>query len=158
MKIFYIVISRWNQILVLHIDCDRITRWKWTWSNNDPKIWTRYQGYFLFSGAYPYRGDFHLPRGGKKLKKRYFAAPKAPRNIFEHYFEILKVWALFSIFFGKFVNKNAIKSDFWGVVGWYISKISKKSPFLGKKYIFQLPKILRSIYQSADHPPSKYPC
>ena len=34
----------------------------------------------------------------------------------EHFFEI----------FGKFVNRNAIKSDCWGVVGRCISKISKK--------------------------------
>ena len=44
---------------------------------------------------------------------------------------------------------------FWGVVGRYISKISKKSPFLGKKYIYQLPKILRYIYQSAEDPHPK---
>ena len=36
-------------------------------------------------------------------------------------------------FFGKFVNKNAIKSDFWGVVCRYISKISKKIPDFGQK-------------------------
>ena len=55
--------------------------------------------------------------------------------------------------FGKFVNKNAIKSDFWSAVGRYISKISKKSPFLGKKYIYQLPKILRYIYQGGVDSP-----
>ena len=41
---------------------------------------------------------------------------------------------MFSTFFeifGKFVDKNEIKSDFWGGIGRYVTKISKKYPFLG---------------------------
>ena len=75
----------------------------------------------------------------------FFAAPKAPRKIFEHFFEI----------FGKFVNKNAIKSDFWGVVCRYISKISKKSSILGKKYFYTRRKISKVFLQRWGHPPPK---
>ena len=57
-------------------------------------------------------GVFLHTFGADGAENVFFAAPKAPRKIFEHFFEI----------FGKFVNKNAIKSDFWGVVGRYISK------------------------------------
>ena len=38
----------------------------------------------------------------------------------------------FEYIFGKLVNKNAIKSGFWGGLGRNISKISKKCPFLGE--------------------------
>ena len=43
-----------------------------------------------------------------------------------------KFLSTFFEIFGKFVNKNAIKSDFRCVVGRYISKISKNRRFWGK--------------------------
>ena len=66
------------------------------------------------------------------MLNKFFAAPKAPRKIFEHFFRNLKILSTFFENFGKFVDKNAIKSDFWGGVGRYISKILKKIPFSGE--------------------------
>ena len=61
-------------------------------------------------------GVIYIP-GVKKLGYFYtFSAPKAPRKFFEHFCQI----------FGKFVNKNVVKSDFWGVICRYISKGLKK--------------------------------
>ena len=60
----------------------------------------------------------------KKLKKGVFASSKAPRKKIEHFLEVL----------GNFGNKSAMKSDRWGDLGRYISKISEKSLFLGEKY------------------------
>ena len=60
------------------------------------------------------------PPGGKKLKKKwFFAAHKAAQKILSTFFEIS----------GKFVNKNAIKSEFRGGLGGYISKNSKNAHF-----------------------------
>ena len=84
-------------------------------------------------GALPLQGGFHLP--GKNWKSGVFASPKAPRSVFEHSFRNLTIFEQFFEILGKFVNKNAIKSDFWGVVGRYISKISKKSLFLRKIHL-----------------------
>ena len=71
-------------------------------------------------------GGPSIKGGGQKIgKKGGFAAPKALRIFFEHFFRNSKVFSTFFDVFGKFVNKNAIKSDFWGVVDRYISKNSR---------------------------------
>ena len=56
-------------------------------------------------------------------------------NSLSTFFEILKFYSTFFEIFEIFVGKNAIKSDFWGVVGRYISKISKEYPFWGKMHL-----------------------
>ena len=70
-------------------------------------------------------GGFPSTSGeGQKIRKTGF-----PRRQRHHD----KFLSAFYEIFGKFVNKNAIKSDFWGVAGRYISKISKKNPFFGEQ-------------------------
>ena len=64
----------------------------------------------IFGGNFP-GGSIHQGGGVKKFGKS-----------FEHFLEIS----------GKFVYKEAIKSVFWGVVGRFISKISKDT-FFGRK-------------------------
>ena len=66
-----------------------------------------------------------------------------------------KFLSTFFEIFGKFVNKNAIKNDFWGVVCRYISKISKKSSILEKKYFYTRTKIWKVLLQRWGHPPPK---
>ena len=66
-----------------------------------------------------------------------------------------KFLSTFFEIFGKFVNKNAIKSDFWGVVCRYISKISKKSLISGKKYFYTRTKISKVLLQRWGHLPPK---
>ena len=51
-----------------------------------------------------------------------------------------KFLSTFLEIFGKFVDKNAIKSDFWGGHGRNISKISKKYPVWEKNKEILLPK------------------
>ena len=69
--------------------------------------------------------------GGKKLEKRVFSRRRRLReNFLCTFFRNVSTnntpKITFFEFFGKFV-KNAIKSDFWGVVGRYnFTKISKK--------------------------------
>ena len=53
--------------------------------------------------------------------------------------------------FGKFVNKNAVKSGFWDGLGRSISKISKNAHFL-EKIIFNYGKNLKHFYQGAKSP------
>ena len=48
-----------------------------------------------------------------------FRAAEGAAKTFEHFLE----------FFGKFVNKNLIKSYFWGGPGRYISKFRKNAHF-----------------------------
>ena len=67
------------------------------------------------------QGEFHLP-GGQTLRKGGFHGAECAAKIFQPFLEI----------FGKFVNKNAIKSVFWGGHGRNISKISKNSHVLRK--------------------------
>ena len=62
------------------------------------------------------------PGGGKKLEKRGFSWRRRRRENFLSAF-----WEIF----GQFVNKNAIKSDFWGDLGRYFSKIFKQYQILG---------------------------
>ena len=76
-------------------------------------------GYQCYLGATIQRGPC---TGGKKLKKGVFAAPKATRKILSTFWDIL----------AAFVDKNAIKSDFWGCVGTYISIIYKNTHVWGK--------------------------
>ena len=96
-----------------------------------PCGWDIYQGYWgglTSSGGSIYQGGKTLENGGFSRRRR----------------RCEKFWALFLKFenfklffesFGKFVNKNAIKSDLWGVVGRYISKISKNPRFGGKIHL-----------------------
>ena len=100
------------------------------------------QSYYLGGGGDPSRG-VHLHTRGEKIGVflHVFGAKDAAKTFLSTFFKII----------GKFVNKNAIKSDFRGVVGRYISKISKKSRCLGKQYIYKLPKILRYIYIAQMH-------
>ena len=86
-------------------------------------------------------------RKGQKMKKMSFAAPKAPQMFFQYFLEK----------FGKFLDKNSIKNNFWGVLGRNISKISKKFPYLREKYLYQRPKILTYIYTGAETPPKNLP-
>ena len=85
-----------------------------------------FQGYL--GGGDPSRGGSIYRPGVKKWRYFYtFSAPKAPKMGFlRRRRRREKFLSTFFEIFGKFVNKNAIKSDFWGVVGRYISKISKK--------------------------------
>ena len=61
-----------------------------------------YQG-DCFLGGYPSRGSIY--GGDKNWKKGVFAAQKAPRKIFEHFFRNWKFWAFFSKFFGNLFMK-----------------------------------------------------
>ena len=107
-----------------------------------------------FWGGWPLKGGPSTDRGSKigvllhvfGAENVFFAAPKAHEKILSTFFEV----------FGKFVNKNAIKSDFWGVVCRYISKISKKSPILGKKYFYSIRKISKVFLKWWGHLPPKY--
>merc|ERR1712175_52012 len=82
------------------------------------------------------------------------SAPKAPKVCFSRRRRRReKFLSTFFEIFGKFVNKNEIKSDFWGVVCRYILKISKKSPILGKKYFSTGPKISKVFLHRCPHPP-----
>ena len=85
-------------------------------------------------GPYPSRGVFIYR--GKNWNSWVFASPKAPRNIFEHSFRNLTIFEHFFEILGKFVIKNAIKSDFLGDLCRSISKIFEKSSFLAKKYFY----------------------
>jgi len=62
-----------------------------------------------------------------------------------------KFLSTFLDIFGKFVNKNAVKSGFWGGLGRSISKISKNAHFL-EKIIFNYGKNLKYFYQGAKSP------
>ena len=75
-------------------------------------------------GGSPLQGVPSTRRGQKIEEKGFSAAPIAPRKFFEYCLET----------FGKFVNINSIKSDFWGGVDRYISKISKNTHFWEKNY------------------------
>ena len=78
--------------------------------------------------------------GGKGV----YMAPKASRKFSEYFLNI----------FGKFVNKNAIKSGFWGDLGRNIPKISKKTIFRSFRDIST--KTLQNyIYQGAETPSPK---
>ena len=55
----------------------------------------------------------------RRRREKFLSAFFGNFGIFEHFLEI----------FGNFVNKNAIKRDFWGGLGRYISKISKNAHF-----------------------------
>ena len=104
-------------------------------------------------------GSIYRP-GVKKLGYFYtFSAPKAPKTCFLQRRRCReKFLSTFFEIFGKFVNKNAIKSDFWGVVCRYISKISKKSLILGKKYFYTRTKISKVLLQRWGHPTPKNIC
>ena len=69
------------------------------------------------------------------------------------FFEIWKSLSTFFEIFGKFVNKNAIKSDFWGVVCRYISKISKKIPDFGQKVFLHRAKFWKYFSTGGVDPP-----
>ena len=93
-------------------------------------------------GGSPSRGGSIYQGGGaKNWKKGFFRGAKGAVKFLSTFSEILKIFSTFFEIFGKFVNKNAIKRDLGDVVGRYISKISKKSPFFGKKYIYLILKI-----------------
>ena len=63
----------------------------------------------------------HPSRGGGKIGKRGFLKKKLS-TFFEIYLTTTPQKSFFFKFFGIFVNKHAIKRDFWDVVGSYISK------------------------------------
>ena len=111
----------------------------------------------ILGGGDPSRGGSFYRPGVKKLGYFYtFSAPKAPKMCFlRRRRRREKFLSTFFEIFGKFVNKNAIKSDFWGVVCRYISKISKKSSILGKKYFYTRTKISKVFLQRWGHPPPK---
>ena len=99
-------------------------------------------------GMTPQGGDGYFYRlGPKKLGCFYtFSAPKAPRKFLNTFFEI----------FVKFVNKNAIKSDFWGDLCRSISKIFEKSSFLAKKkYFYKFQNFRKYFYRSGVTPSPK---
>ena len=102
----------------------------------------------LGGGVTPLGGGSIYPPGAKKLGHFYtFSAPKAPRKIFEHFFR--NSWEI--------CYKNAIKSSFWGVVGRYISEISKKSPFSGKKNFYKIQKFRKYFYRGGVTPLKNHP-
>ena len=55
--------------------------------------------------------------GGPSTRGGGVRGAEGTAKIFEHFFRNLKIFEDFLRFFWKFVNKNAIKSDFWGAVG-----------------------------------------
>ena len=80
-------------------------------------------------------GGVHLPRRAKNWKRGGGGSRRGRRRekFLSTFLEIWKILITIFEIFGKFVNKNAIKSDFWGIAGRYISKISKKIPVFGRK-------------------------
>ena len=110
----------------------------------------------IFEGAYPSRGISIYQGGGKILEKKFFRGAEGAAKIFWILFRYLKILSTFFESFGKFVNKNAIKKDFWGIVGRYISNISKNSPFWGENTSTNFNKFWDT---STKVPiPPKYPC
>merc|ERR1711873_128078 len=66
-----------------------------------------------------------------------------------------KFLSTFFEIFVKFVNKNAIKSDFWGDLCRRTSKIFEKSSFLAKKYFYKLRNFRKYFYRGGVTPPPK---
>ena len=119
-------------LLIFFLGAGPIYR-EWKKSGGGGPYPTWYQRYFW--GVTPQRGGDFSTVGPKKLG--YFSTLSAPRIIFEHFFEI----------FVKFVNKNAIKSDFWGDLCRSISKIFEKSSFLAKKYFYKFRNFRKYFYR-----------
>merc|ERR1712240_418366 len=69
-----------------------------------------------------------------------------------------KFLSTFFEIFGKFVNKNAIKIDFWVICVEVSRKFSKKSPILGKKYFSTGPKFQSISPLVPSPPPQKSLC
>ena len=106
----------------------------------------------------PQRGGGYFYRlGPKKLGYFYtYSTPKEPKTCFSRHRRLRKKFlSTFFEIFGKFVNKNAIKSDFWGDLCRSISKIFEKSSFLAKKYFSTGPKISKVFLHRCRYPPLK---
>ena len=106
-------------------------------------------------GGDPSKGGGDIYRlGPKKLGFIYtFSAPKAPKTCFPRRRRRReKFLSTFFEIFGKFVNKNAIKSDFWGDLCRSISKIFEKSSFLAKKFIYKFRNFRKLIYRGGVTP------
>ena len=110
----------------------------------------------IFGGGDPSKGGGSIfPQSGRKNWgiSPHFRRRRRREKFLSTFFEI----------FGKFVNKNAIKSDFWGVVCRYISKISKKIPDFGQKVFLHRAKFRKYFSTGALTPLPKnssdiYPC
>ena len=69
----------------------------------------------LFRGSTLQGVPIYQGGGAKNGRKGFLRRRRRREKFLSTFFEI----------FGKFVNRDAIKSDFWGVVGRYVSKISR---------------------------------
>ena len=95
------------------------------------------QRYFFLGGDPSKGGGVIFPQSGRK---NWGISPHFRQR--RTSFEIL----------GKFVNKNAIKSDFWGDLCRSISKIFEKSSFLAKKYFYKFRNFRKYFYRGALTP------
>ena len=99
----------------------------------------------IWGGMTPQGGVPSTDRGSKNGDiSTHFRRRRRREKFLSTFFEI----------FGKFVNKNAIKSDFWGVVCRYISKISKKIPDFGQKVFLHRAKFRKYFSTGALTPPN----
>ena len=102
-----------------------------------PRVSKGYESGLFLGGSIP-------PGEGQKLGKRGFSRRRRRRKNF---------WALFWNFFGKFIDKNAIKSVFWGGLRRNISKVSTKCPFFRSFRDISTKTPHKYIYQGAEDPP-----
>ena len=107
-------------------------------------------------GVTPLGVWFHLQTRGKKWRYFYtFSAPKAPKTCFSRRRRRReKFLSTFFEIFVKFVNKNAIKSDFWGDCV-EVSRKFSKNPRFWQKSISPHGRKFQSISPQVPSPPPK---